>query len=341
MGDAFVAKVSPSGRFRYVTTVGGTNEDSGSAVAVNAAGDVFATGLTTSDDFPLEHAFQQRYHGPSIHHLPPQGATFSEDSWVAKFDRLGRLIYSSYLGGKQNDEATGIGVDQRGEAVVVGWTASRNFPATQKVKVAFDPPLNRYPQPAGGTFVVKVSASGARIIWSALVPHWDPNPGTGAVVDQRGAIYLPLLNHLLKLDPTGSRTLYRVRFGGMSAQALNVAVDRMGRAYVTGAISDGSLQLVAPLQARFSGGTCGQEDAQHVCSDAFVAEVGRGGRLVFNTYFGGNADDEGQGIAAFNADNVYVVGMTNSSNFPTKNAQRCSKAENFAFLAKLRLPRTR
>jgi hypothetical protein len=124
--DAFVTKLDPTGSaLVYSTYLGGSSNEGGNAIAVDAAGNAYVTGQTTSTNFPTTlGAFQTTYAGGSD--------VFSAgDAFVAKLDPAGStLVYSSYLGGATVDRGNGIGVDAAGNFYVAGSTNSRLFPTT-------------------------------------------------------------------------------------------------------------------------------------------------------------------------------------------------------------------
>lgn len=120
-GDAFVCELNPglsAGAslvwFRYL---GGSLADSANGVALDSGGDVYLTGSTVSQDFPVLDAFQAKYAGGNadafVTQLSPDGST---------------LLYSSFLGGTNTDIGNGIAVDQNGNAYVAGQTCSLDFP---------------------------------------------------------------------------------------------------------------------------------------------------------------------------------------------------------------------
>ena len=131
-GNAFVAKLTPDGTaLVYATYLGGSGTvvdrpprppitfgDTGSGIAIDAAGNAYVTGNTTSSDFPItSDAFQTTF-----------GGGFS-DAFVSKLNAAGSaLLYSSYLGGNDIDNGTGIGVDAASNAYVAGYSFSANFP---------------------------------------------------------------------------------------------------------------------------------------------------------------------------------------------------------------------
>jgi hypothetical protein len=134
-GNAFVAKLTPDGTaLVYATYLGGsgtvvvgpggrqrTTGDAGLGIAIDAAGHAYVTGNTSSADFPItSDAFQTTFGGG------PQG---SGDAFVTKLNATGSaLVYSSYLGGSDIDNGTGIGVDAAANAYATGYSFSSNFP---------------------------------------------------------------------------------------------------------------------------------------------------------------------------------------------------------------------
>ena len=115
--DAFVTVMNATGRPRASTYLGSNGEDIGAAIAVDAKGNAYVTGTTDFDDFPI---------------TPDRVFDFGggEDAFVTKLDRkLAILIYSTYLGGSQDDFATGLALSH-GFTLVAGSTHSPNFPTT-------------------------------------------------------------------------------------------------------------------------------------------------------------------------------------------------------------------
>ena len=131
--DAFVTKLDPTASaLVYSTYLGGSDgAESGSGIAVDADGNAYVTGRTTSTNYPTTPgAFQTTYAGGSD--------VFSAgDAFVTKLDPTGcTLIYSTYLGGGTVDVGNGIGLDATGNFYVAGATNSRTFPTTP---AAFQP----------------------------------------------------------------------------------------------------------------------------------------------------------------------------------------------------------
>jgi hypothetical protein len=121
--DAFATRLSPSGTsLAYSTFVGGTNGDGASSVAIDAQGAASFVGFTGSADFPTTPgAFDTSYNG----------GTYLGDGFVARLSPTGTgLVYSTFLGGTGNEEASRLALDAQGMATVVGYTSSSGFPTT-------------------------------------------------------------------------------------------------------------------------------------------------------------------------------------------------------------------
>ena len=204
-GDAFITKFGPGGQtVVYSTFLGGSGEDEQLGAAVDAFGNVYLAGSTTSTDFPTLNAFQPA----------PRGAI---DAFVAKVNAKGNaLVYSTYLGGSANDVAMGITVDSGRDAYVVGHTSSTDFPTVKAVQ-----PVNR-----GGedVFLTKVGPKGNRIAYSTYLGG-SANEGDYAVavaVGAKDSAYvlaatassdLPTTASALQTQPRGGLDVFVVKVG--------------------------------------------------------------------------------------------------------------------------------
>lgn len=173
--DAFVAKVNPDGSaLVYSTYLGGSSDDVGSGIAVDASNNAYVTGVTGSTNFPTtEGAFQT-----TLGDCPG-----CRDAFVAKLNADGStLVYSTYLGGSADDGGSDIAVDTSGNAYVTGTTRSTNFPTANAVQPNF-----------GGAgydaFVVKLNSGGA-LVYSTYLGGDSFDLGFGIAVDPFGNAYV-------------------------------------------------------------------------------------------------------------------------------------------------------
>ena len=173
--DAFVAKLSAAGNaLVYSTYLGGHLVDKAQAIAVDAAGNAYVAGATSSNDFPatpgvLQHGFNG---GP-------------EDAFVAKLNPAGSaLIYATYLGGSGDDIANGIAVDTAGNAYVAGFTGSKDFPTVAPIQpICLDALCN-------DVFVAQLNSSGTALLYSTFLGGADFDRALAITVDASGVAYI-------------------------------------------------------------------------------------------------------------------------------------------------------
>lgn len=169
--DAFVSKLSSSGEeLHYSTYLGGTGDDWISKIAVDISGSAYVTGGTSSPDFPLQYPYDTSTNGGLdvfVTHLSPSG---------------GLLIYSTYIGGSNNDEGFGIVVDRFGNAFVTGYTTSLDFP----IKNSY----SWFPNGIGEVIICKLIASGSALYYSAVLGGYEVEIGYGIAIDAIGNAYV-------------------------------------------------------------------------------------------------------------------------------------------------------
>jgi hypothetical protein len=147
---------------------------------------------------------------------------------------------------------------------------------------------------------IAVDAAGASYVTgqtnSPNFPLHNPIEGSGTVF-------------VTKLDPTGTMLLYSTRLGGSAPRSrpAGIVVDSAGRATITGLTLDPSFPVRNPFQGTLRGG-----------QNAFVTQLSSdGASLVYSTYLGGSGNDEATAIGLDLAGNVYLTGITQSTDFPT------------------------
>jgi hypothetical protein len=312
--EVFVAKLNPEGTgLVYSTTIGGSSgTDFARDVAVDAAGNAFITGSASSSDFPTTSGAFQTTKGS------PNGTA---DAFVTKLGPAGdAFVYSSFLGGTNGAFGNEVEVDASGNAYVAGFTQSSNFPTTAPSQPAF-----------GGVqdaFLTKVSPAGSAKIYSTFLGGADRDTGASVAVDASGNAYVvgltlstnfPVTTGAVqaasgggtdafwaKYDASGQRTASTYLGGSGFDSAIGVAVGTAGTSYVTGETDSSNFPLVAPFQSTIAGDR-----------DAFVAELSSTGTaLGFSTLYGGSDYDFGTTVVLDGAGALYVVGTTESSNFP-------------------------
>ena len=311
----------------YSTYLGGSGAESAHAVAVDANGNAYVTGMTTSVDFPVSGTAFQTVSGGAV-------SLGGGDAFVAKIGPAGTsLQFATYLGGSGDDIGRAIAVDASGNVYVGGSTSSNDFPATQ----------NALQDVLGGSsdaFVTVLNSTGSSLEYSTYLGGSAADDAYGLALDAAGNIYVagstasgnfPTLNpfqstlralangFVTKLDPsqTGAASLvYSTYLGGTGSETgFGIAVDASNRAYVTGStVSSDFPVTTGAFQTTFGG-----------ARDVFVTELdSTGSALVYSTYIGGTATDEGHAIAV-DGSGVYVAGFAASTDFPTTNGYQSTK----------------
>ncbi len=323
----------------YSTYLGGADDDSAQGIAVDANGNMYIAGTTRSTNFPTSHPFQSA------------PASFI-DVFVTKLNAAGdTLIYSTYLGGTNSDDARAIAIDELGNAYIAGTTLSTDFPTASPLQPAY----------GGGfqdAFLTKLNPDGSALIYSTYLGGSGADLATSLAVDTSHNVYLtgftdssnfPTANaaqstlggaqdaFVSKVNPAGSALLYSTYLGGSSAdQGFGITVDSQGNAYVTGRTTSTDFPVATgAFQPTYNGtGALG---------DAFVSKLAASGSsLVFSTFLGGSGSDVASSIALDTQGNVYVTGSTGSTDFPiTPGAFRsachsnCDSVDTDAFVTKL------
>jgi hypothetical protein len=180
--DLFVSKISASGSLVYSTYLGGTDNDFIRRIAVDSAGNAFLAGSTQSVDFPTTAgAYQETYIGGAGDCGTPGfgGPVNCSDMFLAKINPGGgSLAYSTYLGGGLDDKAVGIALNDAGEAYLVGYTSSTDFPGVTRTG------------PGTDIAVAKMSAGGDNLLYTVIIDSAVANAGHGIALDNAGDIYI-------------------------------------------------------------------------------------------------------------------------------------------------------
>ncbi len=338
--SAFVTKISADGSaILYSVYFGGNSYTWAQGIAVDASGSAYVTGWTRATDFPVVGGVQSQFHG---------GRSYG-DAFVTKISPAGNaMVYSTFLGGSDDEQGHSIAVDGSGSAYVVGWTKSADFPT-----------VNPLPTPActaSGTFLAKLNPAGNSLTYATYVGGENL---TAVAVDATGSAYVtgfaylctisPTLNafqttvagsddaFVTKVDPSGSTRVYSTYFGGSDNDLpTGIAVDSGGNAYVTGRTLSVDFPVVAAVQAHL--GTVPPNaffGPNSNPGDAFITKVNaQGTALVYSTYLGGAGDDWGSAIAVDGNGNAFVGGTAGSYDFPTVSSLQTWKGGD-AFAAEI------
>jgi len=325
--SAFVTKFSPDGSsLVYSTYLGGNGYDNAYAIAVDSSGNAYVTGETDSPDFPVTNGAYQTVCSPAPNNTgaPVQNSSdcysSNTSAFVTKLNPTGTsLVYSTFLGGNGSwAYATAIAVDGAGRAYIAGnenedcyrgqpYTFQSCFPTTNGAVIGGI-------QPVGGD---------------------------------------PQFAFVAAFDPTGAQLLYSTLFGDLNFQCTiacggdtygtGIAVDASGYFYLVGETMASNLPTTAGV-IQPTGAPLGNPATYVQAWRGFIAKFNPvtsagGASLAYSTYLGGKTGNTGDfisGIAIDNESYAYVVGFTNSKDFPVTsgayqtvcgpNGQNCAAA---------------
>ena len=259
--DAFIAKFSPTGMLLFATYLGGCGSDAARAVVVDTKldvnNDIYIAGATNSPDFPTSTAAAQSQLGGKL------------DGFVAKLRSDGALLYSTFVGGSDDDGTRAIQVDSSGGAWVTGFTKSADFPSkcgasVTTIQCNFGGGINT------DAFVIRVANTGKDLTYSTYLGGAGNDWGESLALRKNEA----------------------------NANKLDILV--------AGETESGNFPMGngnKPYKKYHSGdGTCRDTDGDlvgpsHPCRDAYVIMLTDDGEKVsFGTFLGGAKDEDAIGV---------------------------------------------
>ena len=343
--DAFVSKLDTSSSgtacLLYSTYLGGNYEDYGLGIALDSSGFVYVTGITRSSDFPILNQFSTK---------PPYSSwDHSRDAFVTKLDitqsGAAALLYSTYLGGQDDDYGWKISADNTGKVIVAGMTESDNFPILNQFQT------RQYMRDA---FVAKLDTTQSGedcLLYSTYLGSTSEEYLNAMAVDSSGYVYVagytassdfPTRNQFqddqwgndgffTKIDPSQSgdnSLLYSTYVGGGDTDACQaVAVDNNGIATIGGNTYSPDFPLLNSYQNYNPRG------------DAFIMKLDtlESGTncLLYSTYLGGSEAEGIYAVALDGSGNIYAAGVTYSTDFPTLYPYQTDQPERDGMVLKL------
>ncbi len=309
--DAFLVKFNAAGARIWATYYGGSLSDNFNDAAVDSRGNVYVGGITASTTgIATTGAFQ----------TTPTSS--SQNGMLVKFDSTGARLWGTYYAASAAglNRVEACAVDTAGNVFITGESASTsglsstgayqttNAAGTAGILAKFNPAGARlwgtyYSAGTGSATVFGCSTDISGNVYIAMSTSVASTNlvSTGAYQTTSGGGGLEVV--LAKFDGTGSR-LWGTYYGGTGTdQPTGCATDTSGNVYITGVTASGSgIATTGALQTSIGGG-----------NDAFIAKFSSTGGLVWGTYYGGSAADQGNDIAVDASGNVLVAGTTSSA----------------------------
>ncbi|MCU0440201.1 MAG: putative Ig domain-containing protein, partial [Raineya sp.] len=306
--DIFVSKLDASGNFVWAKSIGGTSNDQGNSIVVDASGNVYTTGFFqgTADFDP----------GTGVFNLTSAG---SYDIFVSKLDASGNFVWAKSIGGTSLDFSNSIAIDASGNVYTTGI-----FEGT----VDFDPNAGVFNLTSasffGDIFVSKLDASG-NFVWAKSMGGFNDDQAYNITIDASGNVYTTgffqgtadfdpgtgVFNlasagsydiFVSKLDASGNFVWAKNMGGTGFDQGNSIVVDASGNVYTTGIFRN---------TADFDPGTGVFNLTSAGFNDIFVSKLDASGNFVWAKSMGagGTNDDQGKGIVVDASGNVYTTGF--------------------------------
>ncbi len=342
----------------FSTYLGGSGEDEGQGLAVDAGGNIYVTGQTGSQDFPDSSG--------------TNGGSY--DVFLTQITSSGTLGFTTTFGGTNGDDGTAVAVDSTG-IYVAGITDSTDFPVTNgAAQTTF---CGGGSNGSNDGFAAKLTPTGSGITWATFITDancgagTDSTTGLALAVDSSLDVYvvgetfdagLPVINFLpggsalnlgqgangaddgfiAELNSAGSAYLIMSYLGGSNGDlATGVAWQSVGGGTVY--VSGETISIDLPFTSGAFQTKCGTDgncnfNGSSYFDDAFVGSFTptNTGNYVYLTYLGGELSDLASAITADSAGNAYVTGQTSSTLFPLQSAYQATLGGTAnAFVTKL------
>jgi hypothetical protein len=295
----------------YSSYFGGARSETATAVATDAAGNIYVAGWTDSPTLPVKSPLR-----------PFAGGV---DAFVIKLDPSGsQILWGTFLGGSAEDRAQAIAVDAAGSVFVAGYTTSTNFPLAQ--------PLQSRRAGIRDAFITKIDPAGKNLLFSTYFGGAGSDTANAIALDAAGLPYIAgetdSTNLLVKSAAQPQRrglkdafllklnSYFAVEFstywgGAADDRALALAVSPDGSPFLAGCTASTNFPTHAAAQAALLG-------RQNAFLTRFSAS---GASPIFSTYLGGSGGNDCAQAIALDANlTAFVTGSTASADFPSLGA---------------------
>ncbi len=315
--DVFVTKLNAAGSLVFSTFLGGDDFEWGYDIALDDTGDIYITGHTYSNNFPVT---------PNAYDITHDGQS---DIYVTKLNATGNgLIFSTLIGGGSWEFTREIEVDANGNSFLIGETRSEDFPTKNAYNSTHEGQGNY------DIFVTKLNATGSGLVFSTFLGGVENDRGESLVLDNAGNTYIygysesanfPTKNAynathsggsdiiVAKLNATGNGLEFSTFLGGSNRDegfGSNIALDNNDNIYITGYTNSPNFPTYNAYNDTHGGDY-----------DVFLTKLNATGNgLVFSTFIGANDTEYGYSLVLDANNNIHIVGTTKSPSFPTHNA---------------------
>jgi hypothetical protein len=296
VSDIFIAKYDPSGNCLWVKQAGGTSDDYGKGICVDAGGNIYVTGA---------------FYGTSTFgtiELTSFGEDGNPDIFTAKYDPNGNCIWARQAGGNNFDYGFGIAVDGGGNSLVTGYfSGTAMFGGIQLISNGLK-----------DIFIAKYDTNG-NCLWAKQSGGTEDDIAYGIATDEDGNSFITggfrnslsfgtirLVSYgsddifIAKYDPNGN-CLWAKQAGDTCGDiGYSIAVDGNGNSYITGEFQ--------------RDGLFGTHSITSIGDyDIFTAKYDPNGECIWVKNLGGETEDRGRHISVDAIGDCYVTGQINTN----------------------------
>jgi Beta-propeller repeat len=337
----FVTKLTEKGdRFSYSTLLGGNYRSSANAISVDSSGRALVVGSTCSSNFPTT---------PKAIFRRAPGSTRPDacDAFLAVLNSTGaQLDYGTYLGGRDEDSASAIALDERNNTIYVGgYTSSSDFPVTESA-------AQRNLRGVTNGFLSAIDIRAGKLLYSTFLGGNASDAVTAIAVSPDGAVYVAGITQstdwpgvawsrygetggsdgfVLRIDPTTKSRVSGIRIGGSGDETLTaIALDSQGDIYAVGSTDSRDFPLTSSNRPAIGSGYILKIDGRKFASER--------PSVVWSTRVGGHIDDALLAVSAGMSGSVFLAGRSSSPDFPTTPGafHHHLSAQNDSVLVRLR-----
>ncbi|MFN0276008.1 MAG: SBBP repeat-containing protein, partial [Chitinophagales bacterium] len=334
--DVFILKFNNAGVRLWATYYGGEDGDFGNSIITDFSGNVFITGDTYSEDFPIFDPGGEAYFKGAY-----GTGDWNSDVFILKFNNAGVRLWATYYGGEDGDYGSSMITDVSGNVFVTGRTDSENFST-------YDPGGGAYFQGTHGgigeyldshVFILKFNNAGVRL-WATYYGGNETDYGNSITTDSWGNVFVSGTTYsenfstydagdgaylqethggglhdafILKFNNAGVRQ-WATYYGGNGGDYGNsITTDVSGNVFLAGVTYSENFPTYDPDGEAYFQDTVG---AGYSDRDAYILKFNNEGVQLWATYYGGSEDDYGYSITTDSWGNVFLTGYTYSYDFP-------------------------
>jgi len=336
--DAFIMSFNNNGAALWATFYGGNSDDEGNDIFSDALGNIYVIGNTKSNNFP-EMQWGTAYHQANNNGL--------QDAFILKFTNTGARQWATCFGGSQNDFGFSGSIDVFGNIIVCGTTNSPGLPITNTVSGSFSQAILAGQEDG---FLLRFQSNGT-LDWGSYFGGGSTDYLISVACDSKGNFFafgfssstvgFPITNYpgsyfqpvnngatdavILKMN-SSLNLIWSTYYGGAMLEGTNfygsgshnLFVDKCDNLYCSITTGSFNIPTVSSCDAGYNDASF--EGIDPFKTDILISKFNNNGKILWSTYFGGDAKDFRESIHLDKQGNLYIIGewlsYSNKSTYP-------------------------